>query len=96
MRASLRRLAALVACLALLRIGAQMVPTPLALGDALNTSLGINDGAPFIAPPGGCIITVTLIGGGGGGGRGSARGGGGASFSCTFWSDGVTYFIVRS
>jgi hypothetical protein len=50
-------------------------------------------GTSYLAPPGGCLATVSLSGGGGGG-FSSVPGGGGASLPVVFWSDGVTPLSV--
>lgn len=61
--------------------------------------LALSDGN-YLAPPGGCMASVTITGGGGGSGANffpyivGAAGGNAASFTATFWSDGVTPFTV--
>jgi hypothetical protein len=55
----------------------------------------------YTVPTSGCTVTVTIVGGGGGACRNAgasvaAAGGGGASFQVSFFSDGVTPFIVSA
>ena len=53
----------------------------------------LSPGAYVAAPAEGCLLTLIVTGGGGGGGALSS-GGGAASYAVTFFSDGVTPFVV--
>jgi hypothetical protein len=46
-----------------------------------------------VAPAGGCFVTLTLPGASGGN-MNTKLGGNGANFDATFWSNGVTPFVV--
>ena len=52
-----------------------------------SAGLPLSASVAYLAPPGGCVVTVQLVGGGGSGGLGA--GGGGANFSVTFFSPGT-------
>ena len=72
-------------------------PTPTAGLTFLSTTGGMSfsSSATYIAPPGGCLASVSLRGGAGGGANcNPAWGGQGADIRFSFWSDGVVPFRV--
>jgi hypothetical protein len=67
--------------------GGQCPASVLLTGASANVSFC--EGTRYIAPAGGCNVTLNLTGGGGGAGSGSnGAGGGGASFTVRFWAGG--------